>query len=89
VTKHHRERILMRMRSALAVAALTAALSATGAAAASADDYGSEYRDDHHVACSPYFGELVPRGVVHAGDGWVAAEIEWGGAVSHNGPFDI
>ena len=57
MTKHHRERNLIRIRSALAVVALTAALSATGAAAASADD-GQEYRNDHHVACSPYFGEL-------------------------------
>lgn len=55
--KHHRERNLIRIRSALAVVALTAALSATGAAAASAHD-DAEYRDDHHVACSPYFGEL-------------------------------
>ncbi|MEU0174547.1 hypothetical protein ABZ178_14495 [Streptomyces massasporeus] len=45
------------MRSALAVVALTAALSATGAAAASAND-GAEYRDDHHVACSPYFFDI-------------------------------
>ncbi|MFI8892639.1 hypothetical protein [Streptomyces paradoxus] len=67
----------MRIRSALAVVALTAALSATGAAAASAND--AEYRDDHHVACSPYFGELEAE----------TAEIEWGGAVCHNGPFDI
>jgi hypothetical protein len=69
----------MRIRSALAVVALTAALSATGAAAASADDDGKEYRNDHHVACSPYFGELEAESV----------EIEWGGAVCHNGPFDI
>ncbi|MCX3288434.1 MULTISPECIES: hypothetical protein [Streptomyces] len=68
----------MRIRSALAVVALTAALSATGAAAASAND-DAEYRDDHHVACSPYFGELEAE----------TAEIEWGGAVCHNGPFDI
>ncbi|MFF5313984.1 hypothetical protein [Streptomyces massasporeus] len=68
----------MRIRSALAVAALTAALSATGVAAASANDDG-EYRYDHHVACSPYFGELEAE----------TAEIEWGGAVCHNGPFDI
>ncbi|MBB6419217.1 hypothetical protein [Streptomyces sp. AK010] len=68
----------MRIRSALAVVAPTAALTATGAAAASADDDG-EYRDDHHVACSPYFGELEAE----------TAEIEWGGAVWRNGPFDI
>ncbi|WP_031105397.1 hypothetical protein [Streptomyces sp. NRRL S-146] len=68
----------MRIRSALAVLALTAALSATGAAAASAND-DTEYRDDHRVACSPYFGELEAE----------TAEIEWGGAVCHNGPFDI
>ncbi|WP_329329142.1 hypothetical protein [Streptomyces luteogriseus] len=80
MTKHHRERNLIRIRSALAVVALTAALSATGAAAASADDDdGQEYRNDHHVACSPYFGELEAE----------TAEIEWGGAVCHNGPFDI
>ncbi|MDQ0712962.1 hypothetical protein QFZ55_002414 [Streptomyces luteogriseus] len=40
---------------------------------------GQEYRNDHHVACSPYFGELEAE----------TAEIEWGGAVCHNGPFDI
>ncbi|MEU2909069.1 hypothetical protein ACWCQ0_06795 [Streptomyces massasporeus] len=68
----------MRIRSALAVVALTAALSATGAAAASANG-DADYRDDHHVACSPYFGELEAE----------TAEIEWGGAVCHNGPFDI
>ncbi|MFE7898490.1 hypothetical protein ACFU3E_13425 [Streptomyces sp. NPDC057424] len=69
----------MRIRSALAVVALTAALSATGAAAASANDDGPGHRYNHHVACSPYFGELEAE----------TAEIEWGGAVCHNGPFDI
>jgi hypothetical protein len=67
----------MRIRSALAVIALTAAVTATGAATAAADDNGSKDRD--HVACSPYFGELET----------VTSEIEWGGAVCHNGPFDI
>ncbi|MER7896601.1 hypothetical protein ABTX62_10860 [Streptomyces sp. NPDC096046] len=66
------------MRSARAVVALTAALSAAGAATASAGD-GQGYRDDHHVVCSPYFGELEAE----------TAGIEWGGAVCHNGPFDI
>ncbi|MFB8243711.1 hypothetical protein ACFY3O_07345 [Streptomyces sp. NPDC001046] len=67
----------MRIRSALAVIALTAAVTATGAATAAANDEGPDHRD--HVACSPYFGELEAE----------TAEIEWGGAVCHNGPFDI
>ncbi|CAL9430652.1 MULTISPECIES: hypothetical protein [Streptomyces] len=69
----------MRIRSALAVAALTVAVTATGAATAAANDDGRDYRDGHHVACSPYFGELEAE----------TAEMEWGGAVCHNGPFDI
>ncbi|MEV5353205.1 hypothetical protein AB0N88_01920 [Streptomyces sp. NPDC093516] len=71
----------MRIRSALAVAALTVAVTATGAATAAAGDDDRDHRDGrgHHVACSPYFGELEAE----------TAEIEWGGAVCHNGPFDI
>ncbi|MFE1247468.1 hypothetical protein [Streptomyces sp. NPDC058735] len=69
----------MRIRSALAVAALAVAVTATGAATAAAGDDGQDHRYDHHVACSPYFGELEAE----------TAEIEWGGAVCHNGPFDI
>ncbi|MFD5341019.1 hypothetical protein [Streptomyces hawaiiensis] len=57
-TEHHRQRNLIRIRSALAVVALTAALSATGAATASANDDGPGYRNDHHVACSPYSAEI-------------------------------
>ncbi|MCF0079160.1 hypothetical protein [Streptomyces lomondensis] len=80
MTKYHRERILVRIRSALAVAALTVAVTATGAATAAAgDDDGRDHRDGRHVACSPYFGELEAE----------TAEREWGGAVCHNGPFDI
>ncbi|MET9388982.1 hypothetical protein ABZY20_01000 [Streptomyces sp. NPDC006624] len=70
----------MRIRSALAVAALTVAVSAAGAATAAAgEDDDRDHRHGHHVACSPYFGELEAE----------TAEIEWGGAVCHNGPFDI
>ncbi|MEU6914766.1 hypothetical protein ACFY78_07345 [Streptomyces olindensis] len=70
----------MRIRSALAVAALTVSVTAVGAATAAAgDDDGQGHRKDHHVACSPYFGELEAE----------TAEMEWGGAVCHNGPFDI
>ncbi len=68
----------MRIRSALAVAALTVSVTAVGVATAAAGD-GQGHRKDHHVACSPYFGQLEAE----------TAETEWGGAVCHNGPFDI
>lgn len=67
----------MRIRSALAVIALTAAVTATGAATAAADDEGPEYRD--HVACSPYFYEIEAE----------TAEIEGGGALCRNDVFDV
>ncbi|MFE6408298.1 hypothetical protein ACFVOR_15350 [Streptomyces sp. NPDC057837] len=70
----------MRIRSALAVAALTVAVTATGAATAAAnDDDGRDYRDGHHVACSPYFYEIEAE----------TAEIEGGGALCRNDVFDV
>ncbi|MFE6284222.1 hypothetical protein [Streptomyces sp. NPDC057877] len=61
----------MRIRSVLAAAALTAALTATGAATASAgDDEGQRYPFNSGHACSPYHGEIEME----------TAEVEWGGA---------
>ncbi|MEU0244967.1 hypothetical protein ABZ192_11665 [Streptomyces sp. NPDC006235] len=70
----------MRIRSALAAVALTAALSAAGAATAHADDDGQRHRHGYdHIPCSPYFGEIEAE----------TAELEWGGAVCHKGVFDV
>ncbi|CAL9552230.1 hypothetical protein [Streptomyces sp. NPDC029526] len=60
----------MRIRSALAVAVLAAALTTGGVATANASDHRS---GDDHATCSPYFGEIETD----------TAELEWGGANCH------
>jgi hypothetical protein len=70
----------VRIRSALAAVALTAAITAAGAATAHADDDGPGHRyDNDHIPCSPYFGEIDTD----------TADLEWGGAVCHKGVFDV
>ncbi|MFJ9668505.1 hypothetical protein ACIRPP_28475 [Streptomyces sp. NPDC101219] len=61
----------MRIRSALAVAVLAAALTTGGVATAQASDHHGS--GDDHATCSPYFGEIETD----------TAEIEWGGANCH------
>ncbi|MFI9610432.1 hypothetical protein ACIHCM_01755 [Streptomyces sp. NPDC052023] len=67
----------MRIRSALAATVLAAALTATGAATATALDHRSA--SDDAVPCSPYEGSIEAE----------TAELEWSGAVCHTGVFDF
>ncbi|MFJ4470737.1 hypothetical protein ACIP2X_25095 [Streptomyces sp. NPDC089424] len=67
----------MRIRSALAATVLAAALTAAGAATATALD--QRVATDETVPCSPYAGSIDAE----------TADIEWAGAVCHNGVFDF
>ncbi|MEV7992202.1 hypothetical protein AB0O67_09855 [Streptomyces sp. NPDC086077] len=67
----------MRIRSALAATFLAAALTATGAATATALD--PRVATDETVPCSPYAGSVDAE----------TADIEFAGAVCHNGVFDF
>ncbi|MBQ1087965.1 hypothetical protein [Streptomyces sp. B93] len=61
----------MRIRSVLAAAALTVAVTAGGAASAFAgDDRGHHFPFNGGHSCSPYFGEIEME----------TAEVRWGGA---------
>ncbi|MEU0114010.1 hypothetical protein ABZ137_09820 [Streptomyces bobili] len=59
----------MRIRSALTAAVLGVALSAVGAATATADE-GKHFEENDHAVCSPYFGGIET----------VTSKLVWGGA---------
>ncbi|MFH9857922.1 hypothetical protein [Streptomyces sp. NPDC017202] len=60
----------MRIRSALAAVVLGVALSAAGAATATAGEGKHVEGGDDHAVCSPYFGGIVTE----------TSKLFWGGA---------